>query len=70
MFSASAIKEPAVDALAVVRSLRCPLSVRFNDYSSRDAIWPTFSGGILMKLATNIRHMSEHYWKCFQGQRS
>ena len=40
-----------------------PLTFKWRDIS-------TFSGGISMKLGTNIHHVSGHWWKCFQGQRS
>jgi len=36
---------------------------------SRDSIF-VHSGGISMKLATDIHNVSGHCWKGFQGQRS
>ena len=52
-------------------SFRRPLSVRPLALISSDAIY-LLSGGISMKLAINIHHVSGNCWKCFKvrGQRS
>jgi len=39
-----------------------------NYFAWRDIF--VLSGGITVTLATNMRHMSGHCWKGFQGQRS
>ena len=73
-FLLSSYKNPRrkqyVFGYAVCPSVRCSTIVcpLTSFFAWRDI--SGLSGWILMKLGTNIQHVSEHCWKRFQGQRS
>ena len=54
----------------VISGCACVVRCLYITSVSRDGDISVFSGQISMKLDTNIHHVSEHCWKCFQGQRS
>jgi len=61
----------SIVCFAVVRPDGRPSVVRLLTSISRTRYLCTFlSGGISMKLAANIRHVSGNCWRGFQGQRS
>jgi len=52
------------------QSFRCPFGLSPLTPISYDSDISILSGEILMKLDTNLRHLSGHCWKVFHYQRS